>query len=311
MHKIYVIIVTYNGKKWYDKCFGSLLQSTIPCNIVVVDNDSNDGTVEYIRSTFPQIHVIEEKENLGFAKANNVGIKYALEQNADYVLLQNQDTWVKKNFLEELLQTFSDNKHTGIASGMQFYGDESGLIYPFYIYMPYEFKNDCYKSQVKKYYQTEFMNAAAWLISRECIEKVGLFDTLLFAHFGEDNNYAQRVNYHGFKIMINTESHYCHDIKDRKEKPYTEGVFGHVNASLAEKIQLGDINVDCDAMLRERLKRYQRRVYVWALLMRPSKVKHCKSHIALLRDILKSREENKKPYNAEWNSCLLAKPIKL
>ena len=94
MVSIYTIIVTYNGLKWYDRCFGSLRTSDVPVHTVVIDNASSDGSVAYIREHFPEVTVIEEKENLGFAKANNVGMRYALDHGADYVFLLNQDAWI-------------------------------------------------------------------------------------------------------------------------------------------------------------------------------------------------------------------------
>ena len=89
--KIFVIIVTYKGHQWYERCFASLCNSEYPVQTIVIDNASNDGTVEYIRKYFPEIHLIESKENLGFGRANNIGMRYALDHGCDYVFLLNQD----------------------------------------------------------------------------------------------------------------------------------------------------------------------------------------------------------------------------
>ena len=95
--KIFAIVITYNGQKWYDRCFGSLSASETPVEIVVVDNASSDDTVGFIKERFPGVHLIESKENLGFAKANNIGIRYALDNDADFVFLLNQDAWIEKD----------------------------------------------------------------------------------------------------------------------------------------------------------------------------------------------------------------------
>ena len=89
--KLFVIIVTYKGKQWYDRCFTSLRESTLPVQTIVVDNASNDGSVEYIKEHYPEIHLIESEENLGFGKGNNLAIRYAYEHGCDYVFLLNQD----------------------------------------------------------------------------------------------------------------------------------------------------------------------------------------------------------------------------
>ncbi len=114
--KIYAIIVTYNGMHWYDRCLGSLRESEIPVDTIVIDNASSDDSVAYIKEHFPEVHLIESKENLGFAKANNIGMRKALDDGADYVFLLNQDAWVERNTLTELIKSFRDNDSVGIAA---------------------------------------------------------------------------------------------------------------------------------------------------------------------------------------------------
>lgn len=81
---IYTIIVTYNGMRWVDACFGSLRGSTVPLHTVVVDNGSTDGTPQRIAERFPEVHLIRSDENLGFGRGNNAGIRYALGQGATH-----------------------------------------------------------------------------------------------------------------------------------------------------------------------------------------------------------------------------------
>ena len=72
MDSVYAVIVTFNGIKWIDKCFLSLLNSSISIKIIVIDNGSSDMTSEYIKSNFPTIELIETGKNLGFGQANNI-----------------------------------------------------------------------------------------------------------------------------------------------------------------------------------------------------------------------------------------------
>ena len=102
--KLFAIVVTYKGYRWYERCFTSLRQSTIPVQTIVVDNASNDGTVEYIKEYFPEIHLIDSGENLGFGRANNIAMRYALDQGCDYVFLLNQDAWVEPDTFERLVK---------------------------------------------------------------------------------------------------------------------------------------------------------------------------------------------------------------
>ena len=89
---IFVIIVTYKGMRWYDKCFSSLRESTLPVHTIVVDNTPGEEEANYIREHYPEIHLIKTEENLGFGKANNLGIRYALDHGCDYVFLLNQNS---------------------------------------------------------------------------------------------------------------------------------------------------------------------------------------------------------------------------
>ena len=94
MRKILVIIVTYNGMKWIDRCLGSVYASGMPADVIVIDNGSSDGTPEYVGKQFPEAVLISTGENHGFGKANNIGFSYALEKGYDYVYLLNQDAWI-------------------------------------------------------------------------------------------------------------------------------------------------------------------------------------------------------------------------
>ena len=118
LKSVFVIIVSYKGKQWYDRCFSSLRESSLPIQVVVVDNASDDGSVEYIRLHYPEIHIIESKTNLGFGQANNKGIRYALDNGCDYVFLLNQDAWIEKDSINLLVKTHSLNESYGILSPM-------------------------------------------------------------------------------------------------------------------------------------------------------------------------------------------------
>ena len=288
--KIYAVVVTYNGMQWYDKCFGSLQASSVPLHVIVVDNASTDDSVVYIKEKYPTIQLIESDKNLGFAKANNIGIRYAIDHNADYVFLLNQDAWIEENTLSILLETFAKEKKLGIVSPLHLNGDKSGLDWKFVEYMPTDFTSDLYLNRFKSFYHVSFINAAAWLISSSCIYKVGGFDTSLFTHYGEDTNYCQRVLYHGFKIGINTKCTICHDREFRKncETEYRDQTFS--DEQRWRKIELGNIsnNIDIDALIIKN-KISNRKAKFKFLLKKAAKHKQ---EIDFLIQIKQSRELN-------------------
>ena len=108
MPEVYVVIVTCNGEKWVENCFDSLKNSSYPVETIVVDNSSTDNTVPRIKKAYSDVILIESDINLGFGRANNIGIKYALENQADYVFLLNQDAWIEKETIEKMLTKVYD-----------------------------------------------------------------------------------------------------------------------------------------------------------------------------------------------------------
>ncbi len=220
--KFFSIIVTYNGmqRNCIQKCLDSLFASSVQTEIIVIDNGSTDGCVEFIKQNYPQVDLIVTNENLGFAKANNIGIRKAYDKGADYFFLINQDVWIEGNTIEKLVEAFKQLPKAGIVSPIHLNANKSKLDYSFtdsiiQQYTP-NFISDLYLDHLQDFYETKMVNAAAWLICRQCIEKVGGFDTLVFYHYGEDDNYCQRVLYHGFKIYITTKTTICHDTEERK-----------------------------------------------------------------------------------------------
>lgn len=291
---IFAIIVTYNGMRWYDRCFDSLRNSEQMVSIVVVDNASTDKTVEYINTNYPEIHLIKSNENLGFAKANNIGIRYAIDNDAEYVFLLNQDAWIENNSIGELLKTFSDNKNVGIASPIHLNGTYTGLDWGFVNCMDECFVSDAFLKKLKHYYEVPFVNAAAWLISSECIKKVGGFDTSLFIHYGEDDNYSQRVIYHGYKTIVNTSCTICHDREFRKD--YEDDYRNRMtrkNPLLYETIMYGNINkeINIDEMIR---KQYLLLLRSFIAISKNGVNYHLRM-IRMLKNVRRSRCKNIKP----------------
>ena len=214
--KVFVIIVTYNGKQWYDRCFGSLRTSEIPVQVIVIDNASSDDTVSYIKTNFPEIDLIESNQNIGFGQGNNKGIRCALDNGVDYVFLLNQDAWIQPNTISELVKIHNENSEFGILSPIHLNAEktaiEKGLMHYIadYKITSTDLINDLYFKSCKDVYIVKYINAAAWLLPRSTIENIGGFDPI-FYHYGEDDNYLQRVQYHGLKIGICPEISICHD----------------------------------------------------------------------------------------------------
>lgn len=210
--KTYTVIVTFNGMKWINETILSVINSS---KVVVVDNNSADNTVTFIKKNFPSVKIFKETVNHGFGVANNIGISYALKDKADAVFLLNQDAFIEKNCLVKLKNNATENKDYGILSPLHLNGNGREVDYNFLkITSPYragKLISDLILNDFRKdIYEISFINAAAWYIPKEVFLKVGGFDPLFFL-YGEDDNYCQRVLYHGFKIGIIPTAKIFHD----------------------------------------------------------------------------------------------------
>jgi GT2 family glycosyltransferase len=214
---VYIIIVTYNGMKWLPKSLASIKKTS---SVIVVDNNSSDNTVKFIQKTYREFILIPLNENLGFGRANNIGISKALNLGAEAVFLMNQDVYLRDDVILDLSRILKKHPKFGVVSPMHLNGKGDLLDKDFAKYCLANTKiylSKLNKENNKQNFNVPFVNAAAWLISKECLEKVGGFDPVFF-HYGEDENYCQRVRYHGFSIMIHVNSFIMHDTLDLKSQ---------------------------------------------------------------------------------------------
>jgi N-acetylglucosaminyl-diphospho-decaprenol L-rhamnosyltransferase len=212
--KILVIIVTYNGEKWVDKCFGSLRQSNVPLDVLVIDNGSTDNTLELIKNEYKEVEIIESQENLGFGKANNIGLERFIADGSDYAFLLNQDAWIEPDSIEKLITISKNHPNIGLLSPVHLNGkgDAIDLNFQNYLFRGHTpgFYSDLYLNNLLPFYKTNFANAAAWLLTKECVKKTGGFDPH-FNHYGEDLDYAGRAKKAGFDLVVVPSSRIYHD----------------------------------------------------------------------------------------------------
>lgn len=225
MTTVLSIIVTYNGltNNWIDTCLNSLVKSDHYTDIIVIDNASTDHTRIYIQQHFPNVQLICTDKNLGFGQANNIGLEICLDKNYHFAFLLNQDASIQSNTLSKLIAIAEKYPIYGVLSPIHFNADGSALDYKFSNYLDNaRFKKSALSKafeQPENVYDCDFVNAAAWLVSSKCIEKVGGFSPVFF-HYGEDDNYCDRVKWHNLKICIVDHSYIYHN-RDSKTVPHT------------------------------------------------------------------------------------------
>ncbi len=205
------VVVTHNGQDWIDQCLRSLVSSDIPVEIILVDNASTDNTLDVV-NTVTSVRCIPLQQNIGFGKANNIGISAALSLGADYVFFLNQDAGVPPGTIRHLVEEAELDSRYGVLSPVHLDDSGSALDPNFIQYVASsggDMFADLYFGRRLRTYPVNFVNAAAWLISRRCLETVGGFDPVFFM-YEEDADYCRRVLFHGFQIGIVGSCHIWH-----------------------------------------------------------------------------------------------------
>jgi GT2 family glycosyltransferase len=285
--KLLVVIVTYNAMQWAERCFDSMRKSTIKPDVFVVDNGSTDGTQAYIQQNYPEVKFIQSKENLGFGKANNMGMQFALDNDYDYIYLLNQDAWVMPDTFEKLIEVSQKHPEYGILSPFQMNADMKHIDVNF-IKSACSWNsnanifNDLYNQSLDEVYSVSFVMAAHWLITKNCMKKVGGFSPS-FPHYGEDVNYKERAKFCGFNVGIVPSLRVVHDRGWRIDPPEKRIYMGYISSIINLSSPKTSCKVAIFRMLNKNIK----------LVFKYGSAKPISNIFKVLSDIRKINENKK------------------
>ncbi len=216
MHRLSIVIVTLNSGAFLPACLGSIVsrKSSIPLEVIVVDNASTDDTVGYLKKSFPQVRLIVNDENVGFNRANNRGIR---ESSGDLVLLLNPDTKVEEGALESLAEFLLSENDLAAAGPKILNGDGSlqrtGVSFPtlWNVLLEAFFLNILFpRSRIfgrhRRLYEhpdavveVDYLQGSCLMVKREVFDKVGLLDERFFMYFDE-LEFCYRCKLLGWKV---------------------------------------------------------------------------------------------------------------
>lgn len=212
---VYIILVNYNGVEHTLECIESLQKINYRnFNIIVVDNASSDNCCDIVSRKYKEVHCIQSNENLGFAGGNNLGIKVALEEKADYILLLNNDTTVEENFLNILVneQLKDENKDVGVTiSKIKNYYNRDIIWYAGGDIDLFKANTIIYglreedKGQFDNKKEVGFASGCCMLIDKKVIERIGYLNESYFLYY-EDTDYSVRIRKGGYKLLYCPES---------------------------------------------------------------------------------------------------------
>jgi GT2 family glycosyltransferase len=203
--KVAVIILNYNQPHLTTQCVETFLATEYPnLSIVIVDNGSTDNSVEILKKHF-DLPLISVGINRGYSAGNNEGIKYALVQEVDYILIVNNDTEVvNKRFLYPLVEEMMQNRSTGIIGPKVLNPGEH--VQKTILHTPTLTNYFCRK-YIRKNSDTEYdvaheveaVSGVCWLVRSEIFLNIGLLDEDYFM-YGEEQDYCYRVRQVGWKV---------------------------------------------------------------------------------------------------------------
>lgn len=210
---IYIIVLTFNGEIWVENCLNSLLRTSYPyIKILVIDNASQDSTIDIIKKNFPIVELHINDYNTGFAVGMNQGIDYALKGGADYVFLVNQDTVMDRFCVQRLVDVALADDNIGIIVPVQFeYGtDQLQKTFARWLALNVGVSNlNSLWSLRKKFFVIPEILGAAMMISRKSIELAGSFDPYFFAYF-EETDLCRRLRLHGMFSVLCPWAYFWH-----------------------------------------------------------------------------------------------------
>lgn len=215
--KVDIILVNYNGDKDTIDCVNSMLQIDYSnFEIIIVDNAS--ATQQELEKMLPsEVVYIKSNENLGFSGGNNLGIEYAIQNDADYVLLLNNDTVVDESFLKALVEAAQKHIDAGIITGKILFYDKQDYVWYAGGYMNLNWARIHHDHiQEKDDFSdndriVSFATGCLMMMSKKIIGEVGMLNDAFFM-YSEDAEFCSRIQNIGYKILYTPKAKIYHKV---------------------------------------------------------------------------------------------------
>lgn len=245
--RVLVVIVTYNQWALTRACLESLAQATSAnFEVLVVDNASTDGTPERVREFAPNVKVIENGVNVGYAQGNNLGLEYALQQTFEYAMILNNDVTVAENCLDVLVQAADANPDAALLGPLVYHADEptviqsAGGVLPKDWHARHRGANQSDRNQFAEIAAVEWLTGCAVLARASALGKFGLLDENFFM-YGEDVDWGVRARQAGYRVLVVPQAHVWHRgvRRDYAPAPYVTYYSARNELQLMQKHRAG------------------------------------------------------------------------
>ena len=216
---VYLVILTWNQRETILECLVSATRMTYPnFRIVVVDNGSTDGTAETIKARFPNVEVVVNERNLGYPGGCNVGLRYALEQGAEYIFAINNDVSVDPAILDELMRETAPD--VGILTPKIYFAGDPKRIWSvggrrnrLTLEMNHRGDHELDQGQWDQVLERDYLIGCAHLFSRSLLEEIGLLDAGYFLYY-DDLDICIRAQQAGYRLLMAPQAHMWHKVAD-------------------------------------------------------------------------------------------------
>lgn len=199
---VYIIILNYNGRAWLEPCLESVRGTKYGnYTVLLVDNDSTDDSLDLVRRGFPEVVIIANESNLGFSEGNNRGMRRAIAEGAEYVVLLNPDTIVEPDWLSRLIEIGEGDASIGILGAVQL--NYEGTDFNSWTMTAFPELIDELRDPrtARAWIPVDWVEGACLAIRREALERIGMLDPIYFA-FYEEIDLCRRAVCAGYQVAL-------------------------------------------------------------------------------------------------------------
>lgn len=215
--KVFVLVLSFNGKRWLEDCLPSVVAMDYPnFETVVIDNGSSDGTQEFLTKNFSRIHNVYLKDNVGYARGFNAGLEYAALKGAEYFMVMNNDTVIDSHALTALVETAQDHPEAGFVVGKVYLYDRPDVFQSVgKKFDPIQWSGDHIGYNEKDQGQYEdiaeraFTDDVYMLVTRKVYDNIGGYDPQFYLQ-AEEFDWQARAKKNGFKCFYTPHARLWH-----------------------------------------------------------------------------------------------------
>jgi GT2 family glycosyltransferase len=207
--KVAIVVLNHNGKFLAERCLRSVMASSYPeKDLILVDNASTDGSVQYLGGVFPQLVILQNAENLGVAGGRNLGFREALRRGNEYVLSLDNDARIDAQLIEQLLEVAEADPHIGVLGPKTFSDDGSGTIQCAGGKITYT-QNVCAhrglgeldRGQYEEIEDVDYFPGFGFMARSAVFEELNFIDETFYGYGHEDTDFCVRAKRLGYRVV--------------------------------------------------------------------------------------------------------------